>query len=280
MSTWISTPAREGVVTDAAAVVSIFDHGFTVGDGLFETIRTSNGVAEFLPLHLDRLERSAAALGLSSPSRAHIVSGVTEVLRLDSDVATGRLRITLTSGSGKPGALRGEGWSLVITHSAFTPSSHEVRLTVSDFRRDALSPLAGHKSTSYALEVLAVNDAVKHGFDDAILLNHHNEVVETSSANIFAVLNNVVVTPSVTTGCLPGVIREVILEEFPSSLKMAQIPFTTSELLSAQEVFVTSSLRGIVPVAAIGDHVFPSERPLTSRLQLELSSILKVGSHE
>ena len=201
----------DGEVRDAPAV-SPLDHGFLVGDGVFETLKTVDGQPFALTRHLRRLEHSAAGLGLTLPSEDILRKAVDEVLAV-SAAPTGRLRITVTSGAGPLGSARGEDPpTLVVTHTATTPWPPATRLVTVPWARNERGATAGLKTTSYADNVVALRAAREQGGDEAIFTDTRGRICEGTGTNIFYVLNGHLTTPSLATGCLAGITRDLVIE--------------------------------------------------------------------
>jgi branched-chain amino acid aminotransferase len=236
----------DGEVRDAPAV-SPLDHGFLVGDGVFETIKTVDGQPFALTRHLRRLERSADGLGLALPPEATIRSAVADVLAV-SAAPIGRLRITVTSGTGPLGSARGEDPpTLVVTHAATTPWPPSTRLATVPWSRNERGATAGLKTTSYADNVVALRAAREQSADEAIFTDTRGRICEGTGTNIFYVLNGHLTTPSLATGCLAGITRGLIIEV--ADVMVADAPIEM--LADVDEAFVTSSTRDVQPVSHI-----------------------------
>lgn len=257
MKAWISSSAGGGLV--ASPLISALDHGFTVGDGVFETVKISNGKAVLLERHLLRLQNSSAKMQMQIPGFDDLKTACLEVLLQPevSKVKLGRLRITVSSGPSELGSNRGNDWTLVIV---FAPSSawpESAKVIISDVMRNELSPLAGAKTTSYAENVLALKKAHDQNASEAILLNLVGNVAEGTGSNIFMVKNGTVLTPPETDGILAGITRNAVIESIPENIRFSELSFTKAELLNADEVFLTSSTRDIQPVTQIDNKIFP-----------------------
>lgn len=240
-------------------IISMSDRGFLLGDGLFETIRIYAGLPRFLNRHWDRLMESAAFLEIPVPINleklATIIDGLIDKNQLKEQEAS--VRITLTRGEGP----RGINFScenkstLLITISPFTPPKEKMLSgLISKIRRNEHSPLAKIKSLNYLDNILARREAEKAGFDRAILLNTAGNVCEAATANIFFIRNEIIHTPRIEDGALPGITREIILElAQKEGLHTKLISFGPKVLLSAEEIFLTNSLLGVKPVGRINE---------------------------
>lgn len=254
------------LVAAAEARVALLDHGFTVGDGVFETLevlpRDGRRQAFALGRHLDRLRRSAAGIGLTlDRDDAELRRAVDEVLAAAPDA--GRLRITVTAGAGPPGSERGDGpltVALVATPAAARPP--HARVATVSWRRNEHGALVGLKTTSYGENVVALRAAHEAGADEAILANTAGELCEGTGSNVFVVIDGEVRTPPLTSGCLAGITRALVLDVAgPAGIDIdADTPLAFTALADADEVFLTSSTRGVQPVAAV-DGVAPARCP-------------------
>lgn len=224
------------------------DHGFVVGDGVFETTKVVNGTAFALTRHLRRLARSALGLGLEEPSEGQIRLAVDQVLA--ADPTAGLLRITWSSGPGPLGSPRGAGpGTLIVATSAANtwPTSEFVFLV--DWRRNEHGALSGLKTTSYAENVLALATAQQAGCTEALFLNTEGMLCEGSGTNVFLVIDGVPTTPPLSSGCLAGITRELVLEALGEDAQVRDLK--PEELRTADEAFLTSATRDISPIAAI-----------------------------
>ncbi len=239
MKVWVN--GRISAPDDAR--ISPFDHGFTVGDGVFETCKVDAGQAFALTRHLLRLDRSAAGLGLPKPDHGVIRAGVAELL--DTEPLAGRLRITLTGGPGPLGSDRGDsGTTLTLAvspESAWEPSTS---VAVIPWVRNERSAVAGLKTTSYAENVVALDRAHQLHSSEAIFANSVGDLCEGTGSNIFVVIDGELLTPSLAGGCLAGITRELVIEW--CGAREAVLPLDA--LKDAQEAFLTSSTRDVQPI--------------------------------
>lgn len=243
------------VVRPDEATVSVFDHGLTVGDGVFETCKVVYGRAFALRRHLDRLERSARGLGLDVPLvRPRLVAAVSEAIAAAGPEA-GRLRITLTGGVAPLGSGRGEAPpTLVVAVAPATPWEPETTAVTVPWPRNERSAIAGIKSTSYAENVVALAEARKVGATEAILANTRGRLCEGTGTNVFVALGGRLLTPSLLSGCLAGITRELVLEACPEADE-DDLPMEV--LAEADEVLLTSSTRDVQPLRMIDGRPLP-----------------------
>ena len=268
MKVWL-----DGALIDAErACISPADHGFLLGDGVFETLRCYDGVPFALDDHLGRLEAGAAALGIDPPPRTVLPFAARDVVEANG-LTDARMRITLTSGAGPPGLLRGQTPpTILITAQPLPPWPPTAIAVISRMRRDEDSSLAGVKTISLAESVLATREARDHGATDGIVLNRRGDVCEATTANVFLVRGGQVETPSLASGCLAGITRDRVLRLSGGAER--EIPATA--LYEADELFLTSSTREIQPLVGldgkdIGDG---APGPVTQTLARELHGLV------
>jgi branched-chain amino acid aminotransferase len=260
MKVWIAG----AVVAANQARVSVFDHGLTGGDGVFETAKVVDGVPFALTRHLDRLASSARGLGLTPPGDGALRDAVGAALAANADaVAAGplRMRITLTGGTSPLGSDRGQaGPTLVVALAPLTAWAPTAKVVVVPWTRNERAATAGLKTTSYADNVVALAHAKAHGGSEAVLANTAGMLCEGTGSNVFLVLAGELVTPPLSSGCLAGVTRALVLEW--TGAVERDVPL--GALLEADEVFLTSSTRDVQAVHAVGDDAYPdAPGPLT-----------------
>jgi branched-chain amino acid aminotransferase len=251
-----------GTLLDAdEAVVSALDHGLTLGDGLFETIRVQSSSPVFWRRHLDRLRDGLRHLGLRPPlSDVQLRAAVDETIEA-SGRADARVRLTVTSGSGPMGPARGEAaGTVVVAIGDLAPPPTSLRVCTVRWVRNERSALAGVKSTSYGEGVLVLEHARRTGADEAVLADTTGRLSEAVTANVFLSVDGALVTPGRAAGCLPGIVRGVLLDG--GAAVERDLPLAA--LLRADEIFLTSATRGVVPVSHVDGHPVPSvDGPLT-----------------
>ncbi len=245
--------------------------GLICGWGLFTTARIMQGEAFAYERHWRRLEKDAALTRLPMPyTSAKVRVHLQEVMRANK-VQTGCARIYLvwnSSGYWKSDE-KFPDVDLVITTADLPHYPEEMRLTIREQGRHAASPLAGVKTISWLNSVWAAGEAQRAGFDEVVLLNERGEVSECTAANIFAVKNGKVLTPPLSSGCLEGVTRGVLLEiAADAGTSVAEQTLRTEDLYDADEVFVTSTNRNVIGVKEIAGRVIGVgvAGPLTKKL--------------
>jgi branched-chain amino acid aminotransferase len=243
------------LVPTAQATISVLDHGFTVADGVFETLLVENGQVFAIDRHLARLNRSAAGLGITPPDRNTLETAITKVLEVHSELEFGRLRITVTSGAGPLGSDRTNVTPTLVVSIANQnawPSSTSALLV--PWTRNENSPLAGLKTTSYAENVYALAAAKQHGFSEALFCDTSGRLCEGTGTNIFVVSDGTVSTPSDSSGLLRGITRELLIEwASDAGISITERDVDPKELWDADEVFITSSTRDVHPVTELAE---------------------------
>lgn len=261
MKIWVN-----GVLQDPGeAKVSVFDHGFTVGDGVFETVKVVDGVPFALQRHLDRLVRSARGLGLGAPDQGAVRSAVEQVLESGEPAGLWRLRITFTGGPAPLGSDRGDAQTtLVVAAAPMDPPAPTTKIAVVPWRRNEFGATAGLKSTSYADNVIALAEAHRRGASEAVFANTSGLLCEGTGSNVFVVIGDRVFTPPLASGCLAGVTRALVLEWYGAEEVDLPIPV----LDEAEEIFLTSSTRDVQAVAAVDDRTISvAPGPKTREIQ-------------
>ena len=254
------------------ARLSVFDHGLVVGDGVFETVLVWGGKAFACSRHLDRLARSAEGLGLSPPGREELEDAVAAVVGA-SGLERGRLRITWTSGSGPLGSGRlGGPGSLVVAAGELGPEHDRAAVTTVPWTRNERGALAGLKTTSYAENALALAYAAERGGDEAIFANTSGALCEGTGSNVFVVRQGALITPSLASGCLAGITRALVLERH-GGLE-ADLPFALFAAGEVEEAFLTSTLRGVQPIASVDGQPLSCPGPETEKAAARYRQLL------
>jgi len=241
------------------ATVAGVDHGLIVGDGVFETLKVTERGAFAVRRHLDRLNRSAAALGLPASDHGRIREAIDAVLD-GRDFPRGKLRITDTGGRGPLGSDAPYGPpTLIIMLAPADTSPHFASIVTAPWTRNEHGALAGVKSTSYAENVRGLGYATNHDASEAIFLNSAGHICEGTGTNIFVVFGDKVITPPLSSGPLAGITRELITEWSA----VEQRDLTLDEAMLADEVFITSSMRDVQGVERWDDQRFSRANTVT-----------------
>jgi len=262
------------LIPRSQASISALDYGFLYGYGLFETMRAYEGKVFRFDRHLSRLARSAEILELpiNVPGLKSAVMGTIQANKLGD----ARIRITISIGEGSlvldPDTCGSPTVLVVAVH--YQPHPEEVyqrgfRTIASSIRRNSQSPIPQLKSANFLESALAKREARKARVDDALFLNDKGLLAEASTSNIFLVSNGALKTPSLKSGILPGITREVILE-LASELGIAAYEQCAEleELHQAEEAFLSNSMVEIMPLIEVDGKPIASGRPgaITRRL--------------
>lgn len=254
--------------------------GLICGWGLFTTVRIVAGEAFAYERHWRRVEKDAGTARLPlTYTGAKVRVNLQEVIRANK-VTEGCARIYLVWNS--PGMWKSDeklpDVDLVITTADLPKYPDRVRLTVREHGRHAASPLAGVKTISWLNSVWAASEAQREGFDEVIMLNERGEVSECTAANIFIVKNDKVLTPPLSSGCLEGVTRGVLMEiASEAGTSVGEQTLWMEDLLGAEEVFITSTNRNVIGVKEIAGHTIGNggEGEVTKRLDTAFEGYVK-----
>jgi branched-chain amino acid aminotransferase len=245
-----------------APAVSVADHGLTVGDAVFEAIKVVDGQPFALTRHLQRLQRSAAGLGLPQVADALVREGVAAVLAAES-MALGRIRVTVTAGPAPFGSGRGDGSpTVIVAASESAPYAETTSVITVPWPRNERGALAGLKTTSYAENVLALAEAQRHGATEAVFANTQGHLCEGTGSNVFYVVDGELRTPTLASGCLAGVTRALILEWYGG----VEVDEPIEVIDQASEVFLASTMRDAQAVTRWNDRELP-HGPVTRAVQ-------------
>ena len=243
----------DGALVDAAtASMHWSDHGITVGDGAFETIEIRAGSPFALTRHLDRLEGSCRGLRFAAPRRSDLLDAVTAVCD-EWGPRPGRLRVTVTTGPGPAGSERGHGPpTLLVTASPMTIRTDPTRVCTVPFTRNETGALVGLKTTSYAENVVALDVAREQGASEAIFADTVGNLCEGTGTNVFVAFDGRLVTPPLSTGCLAGVTRALLIEALDAAGAPAlEEPTPFVRLREAYEAFLVSTARHVQPISHV-----------------------------
>ena len=249
------------------AVVSVFDHGFLYGEGVYETLRTYNGQPFLFDRHMRRLRNSAGMLALTVPlGDAQIDARFRETMRAaglgDSPDREAYIRILVTRGIGEltydPAACPTP--SIVVIVKPNVPPSRDafergVKVSLVDVVRNhpaSVNPLI--KSNNLLNNALAMQEAFKRGGYEGIMRNYRGELAECTQSNLFVVSRGAALTPPLDAGLLPGITREFLFEVgVENKIPVREQVLRDEDLFGADEAFLTSTTREIVPIVQVDD---------------------------
>jgi branched-chain amino acid aminotransferase len=275
-------------VSPGEARVSIFDRGFLYGDSVFEVMRTYGGKIFALGMHLARLERSAGRVGISLPISLEMLAQEVEAALDASASPEAKIRVVVTRGEG-PLSLdpttAGVPTRVAIVSplAAPPPSLYEQGVSVALVAGGALpgSPAAGAKASNYLANLLAAHEARGRGAYEAFLVGPAGELREGATSNVFLVRHGQLVTPRPEAGILEGVTRAAVFEAARRlGIDVQEDVLFASDVYGADECFLTSSLREIVPVVRTDGLTLGAGRPgkLTRRLHAEFRELARAGA--
>lgn len=263
------------------AHISVTDGGFLYGAGLFETMRSYNGVVFALADHLDRLFSSAKNLSIDFPyDRKDLTDAVYQVLRVN-ELKDARLRLTLTTGPmSEPDQQRK--CTLLITATKLQPYPAEyykkgVLVVLCPFRQNTNEPICGHKTTSYFSRMIALSRAHQQKAAEALWFTTNNRLAEGCVSNVFLVKDSALFTPPVGTPVLPGVMRKAVCHiALKNSVKLVEKDLHIDDVLAADEIFLTNVIMQIMPVSAVEKHMVGNGNvgPVVKSLQEDLSRLI------
>jgi len=269
------------LVPESEAKISVFDHGFLYGDGVFEGIRAYKGVVFKLKEHIERLYDSAKFLRIEIPmSKEDLMEAILETVRRNG-LSDCYIRVVVTRGVGDLGLdpRKCEKPSIIIIARPMAPllGKRVVSLIISSVRRDGVDATNHQaKSLNYLNNILAKLEAINAGADDAVMLDSRGFVSEATGENIFIVKDERIMTPPPTSGILSGITRDCVIELARRlGYEVVERELTPFELLTADEVFLTGTAAEIVPVESVNGRKI-GERvpgPITERLIREFEKL-------
>jgi len=264
------------------ATISVSDSGFLYGAGLFETMRSHNGVVFALTDHLDRLFASADVLSINNPyDREYIAEAINKVLRANK-LTDARLRLTLTNGPMAESEEQRKS-TLLITATKFQSYPPEyykkgVMVVLCPFKQNPIDPASGRKTTSYFSRMIALNLAHQKRAAEAIWFTVDNRLAEGCISNVFLVKDSVLYTPPINTPVLPGVARKTVcLLARQNSIKLTEKDLSIDDLLGADEIFLTNVIMQVMPIMKVENHTVGDGRVgnVTKKLQTCFEQLVK-----
>ena len=258
---WINGSLSDATGAGAAGV-SPFDHGLLTGDGVFETLKVIDGVPFAARRHLERLAFSAQGLGLPLPPVLTLRTAMDAVIAANA-LADGRLRITITGGPSPLGSDRGsEGPTVIVAGGPLPDWPPTVDVVTVPWPRNERGALAGLKTISYGENVVALAYARRHGAGEAVFGNTVGSLCEGTGTNVFLAVDGRLVTPPLSSGCLAGVTRALLLEAGVATEQ--DVPL--GALAEADEAFLCSTTRDVHPIATVdGNALDQCPGPLTEK---------------
>lgn len=264
--------------------IGIDDGGFLHGAGLFETMRAEGGQVFLLEQHMSRLCRSASKLLRPIESSMLPTSMNFQELLERHGRPTARIRLTVTAGSMRTASDETEPrLNVCATVSSLTEYSpklyeHGVTAVICDYRLSPSDPLAGHKTTCYLPKLMALRTAQAAGCMEALWFTTGNLLAEGSISNVFLVRDGSLLTPSLETPVLPGVVRGAVIKSAQSrGVTVEQRSLTVDDLLDANEVFLTNTMMKVLPVCSVEKHTIADGKvgDMTRVLSDDLNKLIR-----
>lgn len=241
------------------ASINVADRGFTLGDGIFETIRVRDGKPDRFAAHMTRMRHGAKTLGIPMPTTdSGIEKRLTKVIKAN-DLSDAVVRITLSHGPGPRGLLPPDvaAPTFVIAASPLPEIAPSVKAILAmTVRRNEFSASSEIKSLSYVDNVIARREAAEYGADDALILNTQGRLAESTISNLFLMIKGALLTPPVSDGALPGVMRADLISRF----KAEEHPLEVDDLAKAEEAFLTNAL-GVRALISVADQPIGNGEP-------------------
>ena len=269
---WLSTHGR--ALDPQDATISVFDRGFLYGDSVYETLRTARGQILGLDAHLDRLRRSAAGIAFELPFTFEEIRRAIEEALLAAGNPDSRVRVTVTRGTGPINldtrVAESPVLAVIVTPLEIPARAVYLRgISACTVERVAIVR-PGLKTGNYLGNILALRSAHERGAEDAIMCNPDGSVAEGATSNLFVIKDGVAHTPSLASGLLAGLTRELVLRLLREILGIEthERQILAAELQTADELFLTSSVRGVMPVTTLDGRVLGEggAGPLTRRV--------------
>ncbi|KNF09204.1 aminotransferase, class IV [Gottschalkia purinilytica] len=260
------------IVEDKNSSISPMSEGYMFGYGLFETIKVVNSKMCFLEEHIERLKKSCKKIGLEFNFNIKEIENRAYKILEKNKLNIGAIKIVYSK--------NGEENYLIITtrKSSYTENNYKVgyKICFSDIRRNPDSILPYIKSVNYMENIIAKKIGNEKGYEEVIFLNTKNKIAEGSVSNIFFIKNDILFTPSIECGILPGITRDKVIDiakELDVKVNIGE--FSKDELLNADEVFITNSLMDIMPISNIDNKLFNIEKNIiTCKIMNKYKSLI------
>jgi len=264
------------------ACVPATDSGFLYGAGLFETMRSHNGVVFRLEDHLDRLFRSAAQLSINHDhDKTYLTEAVYELLGAN-DLTEARLRLTLTNGPIAETVEQAQPTLLIsATPLQLYPSEYYqtgVMVMLCPYRQNTTDPICGHKTTNYYPRLLALTLARQKQAAEALWFTNDNRLAEGCVSNVFLVKDSMLQTPAVGTPVLPGIARRAVCQIAErESIELIEKDLHIADVLEADEIFLTNVVMEVLPVTQVEKHTIGQGQvgPVTQELRRRFTEMIE-----
>ncbi|QGU00548.1 Aminodeoxychorismate lyase [Candidatus Syntrophocurvum alkaliphilum] len=257
MQIWLN-----GILVDKnEAKIKITLPAFRYGQGLFSTTRISNSEPVWIKDHLLRINSSLQYFNFKPINTNKIKNDIKNFIK-QTQIHEGYLRIMVWGN-------QNENDICLMAEKLAITTNIPVKLIMNNFKHHSTDPLTKHKTLNYWKNELAFKFATQKGCYDAILINENNHICETSRCNIFWVKNNTLYTPEISCGLLPGIARQKVIEKaMKQNIKVFEVAANILEVYEADEVFLTNSVRGLIPVKSINKNIYKGMNKITNQLTL------------
>ncbi|MHC4556210.1 MAG: aminotransferase class IV [Planctomycetota bacterium] len=273
---------NDNLVDIDKACISVTDSGFLYGAGLFETMRSYNGVVFALAEHLDRLFISTDSLSINNPyDREYITEAIYKVLRANK-LTDARLRLTLTNGPMAESEQHRKPTLLITTTKfrSYPPEYYKkgVMVVLCQFRQNPSGPTCGHKTTSYFPRIIALNLAHQKRAAEALWFTVDNRLAEGCISNVFLVKDSALYTPPIETPVLAGIARKTVCQiALKDSIELVEKDLTIDNVLAADEIFLTNVIMQVMPIIKVEKHMVGDGKAgqMTKKLQKDFDEFIK-----
>lgn len=259
------------IYSASEARISPFDGALLVGDGIFETLKTYQGKAFALSRHYNRLKAGAEKVGLIIPKKAAIAEAIDLVISANQ-ANNSRLRVTVTAGEGDSAR------TCLVSTADLPQITTTTKTSKAKWNRNEKGYLTGVKSTSYAENVVALREAKSLGCGEAIFANTAGNLCEGTGSNVFlSIQDQQLLTPPLSSGCLPGITRELVIELCKQEgIPVVEEDIAIEQLPNSREAFLTGSLKEIQPIAEFDKKpIEQSPGPITLKLMSAYADLIK-----
>jgi len=264
------------------ACIPAADSGFLYGAGLFETMRSCNGIVFCLKDHLDRLFFSAKVLAINNTyDRKYITEAIYKLLRANK-LTDARLRLTLTAGPMSQSEEKANATLLIAaTELVSYPAEYcknGVMVVLCPFRQNRSEPIYGHKTINYFSRMIALKQAHQKKAAEALWFTVDNRLAEGCISNVFLVKDSALYTPPIETPVLAGVARKTVCQiALKNSVALIEKELSIDDILAADEIFVTNVIMQIMPVSSVEKHIIGDGKPgaVTQKLQKHFDEFIK-----
>ena len=258
------------LIPDKAASLPISDRGFTLGDGLFETMLWTGTRIRFFDDHMARLTDACEHLGFDLPNPVATIESSLIDLCLMAGSQRGSVRLTLTRGTGPRGLTipNGADHNLVASFAALTDATRPVSIATAAIARNCTAPSARFKTLSYIDNVIALAQAKLYGGDDAVMLGTNGNIACASAANIIMQFQGTTLTPAVPDGALPGIVRGRLI----GARLVEEANISPAMLATCTSCALSNALIGVRPVGAIDGRALAIDKIWLARLNQELDA--------